>query len=289
MIRLTGYILISTVLVLGVAGCSKPDEMVTVPEGWFWQGCNSAVDACDLQLPNLGDEIFVYGDEQPYRRLHLPTFKIDKYEVTVEMYEECMIAGGCSAPETQFAECNWGVAGKEQHPVNCIDWHQAWAYCGWANKRMCSESEWEKASRGEDGRRYPWGNDLPTCQYAVMNGCGADVETMPVGSRPRGISPYGALDMSGNVWEWVEDDYHGDYEGAPTDGSAWLKLTGTLTGTERSNYRVIRGGSVFSSQSANGELRSSNRAFTSASDPCSGQELLIDRCLGYDIGFRCCR
>lgn len=283
MIRSVESILVSTILVFGIACCSYPDEMVTVPEGWFWQGCNPAVDDCDFQLPNLGDEYFVYDDEQPYHRIHIPTFEIDKHEVTVEMYEECVRVGRCSAPDTQYTECNWGVSGKERHPINCVDWHQAWAFCGWAEKRLCTESEWEKASRGEDGNLYPWGNDLPTCQYVVMNGCSIKKETMPVGSKPDGASPYGALDMSGNVWEWVEDDYHSDYEGAPTDGSAWI-------GVSRSDFRVIRGGSVFSPQTLNGALRSSDRGLSSALKPCGGNnDVLVSDCLGYDLGFRCCR
>lgn len=154
--------------------------------------------------------------------------------------------------------------------MNCITWHQAREYCDWVGKRLCSESEWEMASRGTDGRIYPWGNETETCHYAVMYeggyGCGTG-SSWPVGSKPAGASPYGALDMSGNVWEWVEDDWHPNYTEAPTNGSAWVDVP-------RASYRVERGGSyyVFS-----GGLRASRRT---AYDPAGYQD---------GLGVRCCR
>lgn len=265
-------------MVMGIACCENPDEMVTVPGGWFWQGCNPAVDDCYALMDSEHtfdtgpDEILIFETELPYRRLGIPAFEIDVHEVTVSSYDECVSEGKCIPPGTYDGRCNWGVSGREQHPVNCIDWNQAWGFCGWAGKRLCSESEWEKASRGQDGQRYPWGNDLPTCALAVMGGCGVNVETLPVGSKPLGASPYGALDMSGNVWEWVEDDYHVDYNGAPEDGSAWIE-------PRRSTMRVIRGGSVHDTHSRELFLRSSNRQADFVDEPS----------LGYDLGFRCCR
>jgi len=168
------------------------------------------------------------------------------------------------------SKCNSKNAGREDHPMNCVDWDQAKAYCAWEGKRLCTEAEWEKAARGADGRLYPWGNEVATCEYAVMdeggNGCGTGT-TMAVGSKPLGASPYGALDMSGNLSEWVEDEWHENYIGAPTDGSAWVD-------SPRVFGRVIRGG-CFGHHAD--YLRSSNRGY---GYPTVG---------GQSVGIRCCK
>ena len=219
-------------------GCgTNCGEMVSVPAGAFMMGCNDAVDT----------ECNSY--ENPYHEVTVPTFQIDKYEVTVSAARACVNAGGCTVPTGDSAltpYCNLNVVGREEHPVNCASWYQAKEYCAWVGKRLCSEAEWEKASRGTDGRKYPWGNDTATCQYAVMYeedveaesgwgpGCGTNLE-MAVGSKPAGASPYGALDMSGNMEEWVEDDWHDSYTGAPTNGSAWVDAP-------RASMRILRGG-----------------------------------------------
>lgn len=224
------------------AGCgTNCGEMVTVPAGPFWQGCNESVDTnCQ-------------SEEKLYHEVNVPAFEIDKYEVTVDLYGDCVTGGGCTASTGTSSYCNQGKSGKSDHPMNCITWYQAREYCAWAGKRLCSESEWEKASRWTDGRKYPWGNETATCDYAVMDdggrGCGTD-STWAVGSKPAGASPYGALDMSGNVWEWVEDDWHSNYTGAPTNGSAWVD-------DPRASFRVVRGG-CFGDGYDDG-LRSSNR------------------------------
>jgi formylglycine-generating enzyme required for sulfatase activity len=176
-----------------------------------------------------------YPDEKPYHSVSVPAFMIDKYAVTTGEYRRCMDAGVCTAPHSG-SSCNHGVPDGDRHPINCVDWSQAKAYCAWAGKRLPTEAEWEKAARGTDGRKYPWGNDSLDCDHAVWNysKCG-NLGTAPVGSKPAGSSPYGAEDMIGNVWEWVEDWYHDGYAGAPSDGGAWLTPPGTL--------RVVRGGS----------------------------------------------
>ena len=200
-------------------------------------------------------------------------FEIDKYEVTVAAYKAYALAAptGYTAPKdaTVWSYCNWNVAGKEQHPVNCINWNQANAYCVWAGKRLCSESEWEYAARGLDGRKYPWGNDDPNCadrNYAVKDGCNC-AGTCVVGAKSLGASPYGAMDMAGNVWEWVKDWFHEDYTGAPADGSAWEIPAGT--------QRIKRGGSFYYDYYSMWSWRREN------GDPAYYGD--------YDIGTRCCR
>jgi len=174
---------------------SCSNGMCLIPAGSFWMGCNSAVDNdCD-------------SDESPYHEVTLSGYYIDKTEVTVDDYADCVTAGACTAPSTASSYCNWEVSGKGNHPVNCVNWSQAGEYCTWAGKRLPTEAEWEKAARGTDGRKYPWGNEDATCEYAVMddgvNGCGTDSTWNVCSKSPAGDSPYGLCDMSGNVWEWV--------------------------------------------------------------------------------------
>jgi formylglycine-generating enzyme required for sulfatase activity len=115
-----------------------------------------------------------------------------------------------------------------------VDWNQAKTFSAWVGGRLPSEAEWEYAARsaGKD-RKYPWGDEDATCERAVISGCGS--ATAPVCSKPAGNTQQGLCDMAGNAWEWVQDWYHGSYNGAPTDGSAWESPTGS--------YRVGRGGS----------------------------------------------
>jgi formylglycine-generating enzyme required for sulfatase activity len=240
------------------AGCG---EMVKVPGGPFMQGCNAAVDA------------FCQADEKPYHEVDVPPFEIDRYEVTVQQFSVCVDAGLCPPAET-YTNCNWGVPGKEDHPVDCVDWEQARLFCAFTGRRLCTESEWEKAARGTDGRIYPWGNEAATCSYAVFNdtsttggGCGGAGSTMPVGSKPEGAGPYGAEDMSGNVREWVADDRHSTYQGAPVDGSAWVGPD------PHAVNRVVRGGDLYSDPD---EVRASRRWSVSWFHEAK-------------IGIRCCR
>ena len=184
-------------------------------------GCNEAVD----------DDCFF--DEYPYHEVYLDSYYIDVTEVTAADYAACVSAGGCTAAGSG-AYATYQVAGKESHPINYVDWYQAEAYCIWAGKRLPTEAEWEKAARGADGRKYPWGNESPTCDVAVTSGCPGD--TQPVCSvSPAGDSPYGLCDMAGNVFEWVADWYSSDYyDTSPANNP---------TGPNSGSTRVIRGGS----------------------------------------------
>ena len=155
-----------------------------------------------------------FPDELPVHAVYVDAFYIDKYEVTNEMYAECVDdSSECRRPRlpgsitrsVYFSNQNFA-----NYPVLYVDWWMARAYCTWRGARLPTEAEWEKAARGTDGRVYPWGDEPATCDYAVMDdlvmgsGCGWQT-TSPVGSIPEGASPYGVLDMAGNVWEWVFD------------------------------------------------------------------------------------
>lgn len=238
-------------------GFCAPVGMVWVPEGEFLRGCTAEIEPyCDEEEGPLAS-IFVSG------------FALDRTEVTEALYEECVQAGSCMAPS-----CAKGPGGKPYEPqvngswpVDCVSWEQADVFCRWAGKRLPTEAEWEKAARGVDGRRFPWGDaPEPTCEWAIMdeNKVGCDTgDRWAVGSRPLGISPHGAVDMLGNVSEWVAD-WYGPYDGAATNDP-----TGPAAGT----LRVNRGGSFNYTDASS--LRATFRAKGEPSAALPG------------IGFRC--
>ena len=197
---------------------------VSIPGGAFFMG------AADGR-PNEG----------PVHEVKISTFQMSKSEVTVAQYRACVAAKGCSEPSAG-PDCNWGREGREDHPVNCTDWRQAKDFAKWAGGRLPSEAEWEYAARSAGGKRvYPWGDEKPTCELAIMYdqsiSCGR-IDTWPVCSRPAGNSAQGLCDMAGSLWEWVEDYYHPSYVGAPAHGDARL--------TPPSYFRIGRGGSYLS-------------------------------------------
>lgn len=209
-------------------------------------------------------------------------FTLDRTEVTVAAYAECVRAGRCSQPRPGPG-CNWrwGPAPvvprvssgpldrppplppaftdapdrpRGEHPVNCVTWFQARRYCRWRGARLPTETEWERAARGLEGRTYPWGERGPSCRLAFMaekpggGGCGYG-STAPVGRRRLGASPFGALDMAGNVAEWTSSR-HGARD------------------------RVHRGGSW---ASGGPDLKAARRRWMKASSASS------------EVGFRCAR
>ena len=183
------------------------------------------------------------ADEIPQHTVYLDAFWIDRIEVTNAVYRRCVQAGGCTEPahSPRYLSSEYG-----DHPIFGVSWDQALEYCSWAGRRLPTEAEWEKAARGTDGRLYPWGSDAPSPDRLNFNHQIAD--TTQVGNYPAGASPYGALDMAGNVWEWVADGYDEDYyAGSPSENP---------TGGASVNRRVLRGGS-WSTQAHN--VRVSNR------------------------------
>lgn len=140
-------------------------------------------------------------DEAPRHTATTAAFRIDRTEVSRADYRRCVRAGRCIEARDMGPRFRTDV-----QPVVGVSWMQARAYCAWARGRLPTEREWEKAARGTDGRTYPWGEAPPTASRAVF-GLGRTGAPDRVGTRPAGASPYGALDMAGNVWEWTESPY----------------------------------------------------------------------------------
>ena len=182
-----------------------------------------------------------YGrlDEQPVHTVYLDAFWIDQTEVTNSMYDVCVAEGACLAAANSPLQTDRCISGGSMDsPVTCVDWNMANTYCQWAGRRLPSEAEWEKAARGTDGRTYSWGNAVPTCALANLFGMGfmnppCVGHLTPVGNYPAGASPYGALDMAGNAWEWVNDWYSASYYRQSPKSNP--------TGPANGEYRVVRG------------------------------------------------
>ena len=133
----------------------------------------------------------------------LGAFWLDRTEVTQVAYEECVAAKACRPADPDILATFQGLFRGPKRPIIGISWFEARAYCTWRGKRLPREAEFERAVRGDDGRRFPWGNEAPTKERAVFE----DNATMDVGTHPAGRGPYGHDDLAGNVWEWIDDDY----------------------------------------------------------------------------------
>jgi formylglycine-generating enzyme required for sulfatase activity len=189
--------------------------MVLIPAGEFMMGAD------DDQIAAM-----------PRHPVYLDSFYIDVYEVTQTRYRECLEAGGC---DTEHGK-NLNTPIWDEHPMMDINWYDSQEYCEWRGGSLPTEAQWEKAARGTDERRYPWGNEPVTCERARYGDCGW--MTAPVGSHPAGVSPYGVHDMAGNAWEFVYDWYDQDYyKDSPYENP---------TGPERdTGWKSERGGAWF--------------------------------------------
>ncbi len=233
----------------GAGGSVGPTPgMITIPEGPFMMGCNEGVD-------NLCG-----SDEKPYHQVTLSAYEIDITEVSRGDYKKCVDAGVCMEPI-----CDWDPVALADHPVTCVKWDDAFDYCQWAGKRLPTEAEWEKASRADGGYKYPWKSEFnDDCTLVNANLC--KIDTAPIDSHISGASPYGALNMSGNAAEWVNDYYEAGYYA--------LSPAQDPKGPANGTTRVHRGGSW---NSPTTDFRCSSRSADFASKVTN------------EIGFRCAK
>jgi formylglycine-generating enzyme required for sulfatase activity len=246
-------------------GAPVPDDMLPVPGGTFTMGSDG-----------VGER-----DEQPAHAVTVRGFLLDKTEVTNGAYLECVKAGACKPYRDNVARGfhagpESGFRAPEQ-PVVGVSWYDATGYCAFRGKRLPAEAEWERAARGDDNRKYAWGNTTPDAAHLACFGrkVGAKgATTMPVGSYPEGRGPYGHFDLTGNVWEWTNDIYdpmaysrEGRDHGAPGTCEQVLESLASLRKEKRQGYtgsnpipttceRALRGG-AFNYPAAG--LRASNR------------------------------
>lgn len=227
--------------------CMNPKDgavMVWVPAGEFLTGSDCG-----------------YLDEKPSHKVYLDGYWIYKYEVTVGQYRKFCQETGRSMPITPFF--GW----KDRYPIVNVYWREATDYAKWAGMRLPTEAEWEKAARGPDGRTYPWGSrwDPSSCNNCLSG----QMHPQPVGSYPKGASPYGCLDMAGNVWEWCDDWFSKDYYKT----SPYKNPKGSVSGT----YHVLKGGGWI----CGSDLTRSSFRFSYHDEYSSG--------ISYSIGFRLVR
>ncbi len=244
----------------GTALAAVPEGMIEIPTGAFTMGSD--------QGP---------ADERPAHPLTLAAFLIDRHPVTNARFAEFLNAVGTHNPKGErlfdFDDPDarihrigdrWGAdKGYENHPVVEVTWAGARDYCAWRGKRLPTEAEWEKAARGADGRRYPWGNSAPDRTRAQFSA--RFNETARVDAFPAGASPYGVHGMAGNAWEWVSSAYR-PYPYDAKDGREDA-AAGPVRGT--------RGGGHDSPAE---EITTTQRGRTLSRNPASGH---------HNIGLRC--
>ncbi len=202
-----------------------PEDMVRIPAGRFLRGCNQNLEPC-LEGPPRGSA------DLPLRVVWLDEFFIDRTEVTVNAYSTCVRARVCTEP---LAPPPVSEATGDDYPVVRVNWYKAAGFCRWVHKRLPTTDEWEKAARGVDGRKYPWGNDA----RGFVNQIG------PVASSATDVSPYGVRDMAGGVFEWTEDEEPTGrpgsrlLRGAP---ATWIPIWRRYTGSpeQHSDYEGFR-------------------------------------------------
>lgn len=216
------------------------DNMVHVPAGEFTMG---------------SDREGAARDEQPVRVVWVDEFYIDRTEVTNAEFKAFADSTRRLYPNNPMWDVDYFLNSPD-HPVINLTFQQAEAYCAWKRKRLPREAEWEKAARGDDARLYPWGNEWDETRlnfWGSQHGVDTFVNTAPVGSFPKGASPFGALDMLGNVWEWCSDWYDENYYA--------LGENRNPRGPEGPTpWRVVRGGSFSSPRRPDGDATVPNRS-----------------------------
>jgi len=218
-------------------------EMVWVPAGYFRMGLNA--DVAQKQAVQLGYKDYheIAAEESfPEHVVFVDGFFMDKYEVTIERWKKFVDATKwkpvLEPGQKQVLQPTWlGPELKPEQaklPIASITWRAAQEYANWAGKQLPTEAMWEKAARGTDGRWYPWGNEKPSHEYGVISMDKALRGPEPVGSYPKGVSPYGCMDMAGNVYEWTSE-WMEPYPNNPESN----------TGAWGHRYVVLRGGSFY--------------------------------------------
>ena len=229
-------------------------------------------------IGSLDSDPNAWISEKPQHKVELSGYWMDKTLVTNAMYAKCVQAGACPEHKIDISytrDSYYSNAKFANYPVIYVTWNDAQTYCAWAGRILPTEAQWEVSARGSDGRKFPWGNSPPSCNllnYAVslsMNFGGSSTtctgDTTDVGKYPQGASPYGLLDMAGNVWEWVADWLGPNYLVEPH-----VNPTGPASG----DLRVIRGGYYFTDAKY---VRATMRV---GHDPTDATDF---------IGFRCAR
>lgn len=247
----------------------EQDGMMRVPTGAFWMGCREGFDTDSISAPCTQSQL-------PYRQVTIDTYWIDRLEVTKGAFRLCIDAGVCAAPpqwDTEWYKEGAFVPGQDDMPAASVTWLQAKTYCEWLGKRLPTDAEWEKAARGTEGRKYPWGAAEPTCAHANFRPWDlasmkpgepcpyrASYETLtPVGMFCKlGASPYGVCDMSGNVLEWAADGFSSNgYEGLPAENPLREPMQGPVSrrGSGWGSFGLSPGGySLRASQRQGGGL-----------------------------------
>jgi formylglycine-generating enzyme required for sulfatase activity len=238
------------------ASILTPADMIRVPSGKFIMGASPKEQEMILQFgwsPNWIDRVKPLVESSgPPHEVYLDSFYIFKHEVTNRQYKAFVDATGHTPPEI------WSRASfnHPDQPVVCVSWNDANAFCTWAGMRLPTEAEWEKAARGSEGLAYPWGNAWDASKLRSANSIanrpletfnvwsswqrtmfsvhGSEASPARVGSYPEGASPYGVMDMAGNVWEWVADWYDPHYYAESPERNPKGPPTG--------QRRVLRGG-----------------------------------------------
>lgn len=293
MITLFNFLLLAVFVELSIpitvtAKHSAPKGMILINPGGFVRGIDKASASDENKQRSAKREIKkavskeAFEDEGPARMIYLSAYYIDKYEVSNAQYIEFIKATDYPAP----AYWDHHELNQPNQPVTGVNWYDANAYCHWANKRLPTEAEWEKAARGPAGSIYPWGNELDYSKANFQKGkTGQKHVTAPVDAYPEGKSYYGVYNMAGNVFEWVQDWYDPDYYKKSKDvrnpkgpqfgikiGTAGTYLNQQVTGKKK----VIRGGSWFAPAQS---ITTTHRFWN---DP-------MNNSYGVGLGFRCAR